>query len=173
MDEQSLVARSRDRDDEAFRELVELYAERVHRLVASILGPFSDLDAEDVTQDVFLKVHQKLGQFRGEASFGTWLYRIAYRTALEERRAGRIRLPHVGIEQADRAVESSREDALGVARALEALPDLYRTILTLHYWMGAGVDEIAELLEMPAGTVKSHLFRARTRMRKELDGDGC
>jgi RNA polymerase sigma-70 factor (ECF subfamily) len=169
MDEETLVERVRGGDDEAFEKLVALYADRVHRLVASVLGPFSDLEAEDVTQEVFLKVHRKVRQFRGASSFGTWLYQVAYRTALEERRPARTRLPHVSVEEADRAVEGRPGEALAVARALESLPHLYRAVLTLHYWMGSSVEEIAAMLSIPSGTVKSHLSRARDRMRVELE----
>lgn len=167
MDERQLIEAIRARDDhDAFRRLVDLYATRVHGLVASVLGPFSDLDAEDVAQEVFMKVFLRLSQFRGDSQFASWVYSIAYRTALEARRGARIRLPHVEFEDAGRPVD--HDARLLVARAMEQLPDMYRTALSLHYWMGMSVDEIAGLLDIPSGTVKSYLSRARERMRRAL-----
>src|ERR1041385_2092112 len=82
-------------NSESFRTLVERYQDRVFRLVASVLGPAHSKDAEDVAQETFLQVYRQLKSFRGEAQFGTWLYRIAYRRALDHRDLARIRFPHV------------------------------------------------------------------------------
>jgi RNA polymerase sigma-70 factor, ECF subfamily len=168
MDERKLIEAIRARDDhDAFRQLVDLYATRVHGLVASILGPFTDLDAENVAQEVFMKVYLRLSQFRGDSAFGSWVYAIAYRTALEARRGARIRLPHVELEDSGGTVD--HDARLMVATAMEKLPDMYRTALSLHYWLGMSVDEMAGLLNVPTGTVKSYLSRARERMRRALD----
>ena len=163
-----------------FRALVEQHQASVLRLVSSILGPFRDIDAEDVAQDVFLRAHEKLGQFRGEAQFGTWLYRIAYSVALNRRRLARIRLPHVAVdvlaelETADSPHDSAvaAERASRLAAALELLPDLYRTVIYLHYWQESSVEEIATLLGAPANTVKSYLFRGRARLAQLLKKEG-
>ncbi|MBK8596030.1 MAG: sigma-70 family RNA polymerase sigma factor [Holophagales bacterium] len=83
MTDEELVERYlKARDPADFRELVERNGPRVLRLVASILGPFRGADAEEVVQDVFLRAHERLGQFRGEARFSTWLYRIAWSVAV-------------------------------------------------------------------------------------------
>lgn len=163
-----------------FRALVERHQASVLRLVSSILGPFRDIDAEDVAQDVFVRAHAKLGQFRGEAAFGTWLYRIAYSVALNRRRLARIRLPHVAVdvlaqlETADSPHDSAvaAERASRLAAALELLPDLYRTVIYLHYWQESSVDEIASLLGAPQNTVKSYLFRGRARLAQLLKEEG-
>lgn len=169
MDERESV-----RDPEGFRRFVEAYSDRVFRLVASILGPWRDADAEDVVQDVFLRAWQRLDQFRGEASIGTWLYRIAWTQAINRKRVARLRLPHVPIEALADSPSSEEEmtsvlERAEVAAAVEELPDLYRTVLLLHYWIGCGVAEIAELLPAPEGTVKSYLSRARGRLRAVLE----
>ncbi len=93
MEDLELVYRCcRDDDRDAFKSLVEKYQDRVLRLVASILGPHADLDAEEVTQDVFLRIYRKLDQFRGESQFSSWLYRVAYNAALDHRRTARLRI---------------------------------------------------------------------------------
>lgn len=177
-DDESLVAGYlASREEAQFRALVERYQERVFRLVASVLGPFRDCDAEEATQDVFLRVHEKLGQFRGTAKFGTWLYRVAYSVAVNRSRAARLRMPHVDVASlpALLAVDdpfrdlAANERAAIVAAAVESLPEVYRTVVYLHYWNDAPLDEIAELLGAPIGTVKSYLFRARERLARTLE----
>jgi RNA polymerase sigma-70 factor (ECF subfamily) len=179
-DDELVAAYLRTRDTELFRQLVERHEARVLRLVASLLGPFADLDAQEVTQEVFLRAHDRLASFRGESRFSSWLYRLAYNRTIEHRRRARVRLPHVGAETLaerpaagspfERAAEREREGR--VARWLEGLPELYRSILYLHYWLDASVDEIAELLSVPAGTVKSYLSRARQRLRERAKAAG-
>jgi RNA polymerase sigma-70 factor (ECF subfamily) len=161
-----------------FRLLVERYQVRVLHLVASLLGRHADLDAQEVTQEIFLCAHDKLQTFRAEARFGTWLYRLAYNRALEHRRRARLRLPHVSEQVLHRLAADPLGDGLQaereqiVARLLEHLPDVYRAVINLHYWMGHSVDEIAEALAVPPGTVKSYLSRARQRLRELAAADG-
>ena len=165
------------RDPELFREIVEEYQDRVFRLVASILGPWADRDAEEITQDIFLKIYRKCGQFRGESAFSSWIYRVAYTTALNHRQTARIRFPH----QSEEPLLSlkAESDPLGeilamatkrrVAGAVESLPDLYRTVIYLYYWQDHSIAEVSEAVGAPEGTVKSYLYRARERIRRELE----
>jgi RNA polymerase sigma-70 factor (ECF subfamily) len=179
-DEEVVAEYLRTRDPELFRVLVERHQARVLRLVAALLGPFADTDAQEVTQEVFLRTHDRLASFRGEARFSSWLYRLAYNRTLEHRRRARLRLPHVPVEAlAERAAAAGpfeaateQERRRQVERLLEGLPDLYRSIVHLHYWLDATVEEIAELLVVPAGTVKSYLSRARQRLRERAQALG-
>ena len=177
-DEAAAFAYVRTRDPQLFRLLVERYQSRVFRLVASLLGPHADLDAQEVTQEIFLRASQRLDTFTGKARFGTWLYRLAYNRALEHRRLARIRLPHLDTEMLEHVpanpatthVDEERQQLL--AQLLEQLPDLYRTVLNMHYWLDCSVEEIAETLCVPAGTVKSYLSRARQLMRERALSHG-
>jgi RNA polymerase sigma-70 factor, ECF subfamily len=179
-DEALVTEYLRTRDPESFCVLVERHQARVVRLVAALLGPFADTDAQDVTQEVFLRAHDRLASFRGEARFSSWLYRLAYNRTLEHRRRARLRLPHVPIDTLSEPAPGAgpleaavrRERQQRVERLLEGLPDLYRSIVYLHYWLDATVEEIAELLVVPAGTVKSYLSRARQRMRDKARAAG-
>lgn len=138
-------------------------------MVAALLGPYREADAEDVAQEVFLEAYRSWDRFRGGSSRSTWLYSIARHRAIDCRRRARFRLPHVDLGFAEGAAQTVADPAqrLAVARAVEALPETYRTLLYLYYWQGASVEEIAELTEIPAGTVKSYLARAR-QYAKEL-----
>ncbi len=148
---------------EEFREFLEAFQHKVFRIVAALLGPYREADAEDVAQEVFLEAYRSWGRFRGDASRGTWLYAIARHRALDCRRRARFRLPHLDLAFVESGPADPLDPAqrLAVARAVEALPETYRTVLYLYYWQGATVEEIAELMDIPAGTVKSYLARAR------------
>src|SRR5262245_60061216 len=99
VDDAELVRRYLEHQDpELFASLVSRYKDRAFRLVASILGPGSEPDAEEVVQEVFLTVYRELPRFRMESRFGTWLYRIAYNRAIDRKRTPRLRRPHVTEE---------------------------------------------------------------------------
>lgn len=179
-DESIVAAYARTRDPDLFRLLVERHEGRVFRLVASILGPFADLDAEEMTQEVFLRAHERIDSFRGEARFSTWLYRLAYNKTIERRRRARLRAAHVPCDEAglpaapagplEAALERERERA--VARLVEDLPEVYRAVVYMRYWLDQSIDEMSEALGVPAGTVKSYLARARQRLRERAKARG-
>ena len=182
MDDGRLIERFLATEDaDAFAILVDRYQSRVYRLVLSILGAGCAAESEEVTQDVFVKVFRQLARFRGESSFSTWLYRIAYREAVDARRRTPFRASHVddsvlaehpqiGPDPLDEAQDKERR--LLVQLCLEALPDVYRSALYLHYWMGHSVEEMTELLAVPAGTVKSYLHRGRRLLLREMEKRG-
>jgi RNA polymerase sigma-70 factor (ECF subfamily) len=170
-------------DEAHFRALVERHRGTVFRLILSILGTGHHGAAEEITQDVFLKVYRTLGQFRGEAAFSSWLYRIAYNQALNYRSRARFRAPHHGEEVLVKTPsDRPRDDPFNAAaegrttsvvkECLAQLPDLYRSVLHLHYWMGMTVPEISETLSAPEGTVKSYMHRARAKLHKLLAKKG-
>lgn len=183
--EDALLVREFQRcgDEALFQQLVERHRGPVFRLVLSILGAGHDGAAEELTQDVFVKVYRKLGQFRCEAKFSSWLYRIAYNQAVDYRGRAHFRLPHDGEEVLEMTPAKKPEQdpfttaarartATAVEECLAKLPDLYRSVLHLYYWMGMTVPEISETLSAPEGTVKSYLHRARARLHKLLAKKG-
>lgn len=165
------------RDETCFAELVERYRDRVLRLASSILGPGARHEAEDVTQEVFVQVHRKLGSFRSESSFATWLYRIAQRRAIHWRRRARHRHPHLDdrvlatLPAGDDSEASlvDRRRRLALYAAVEALKEPLRSTLYLHYWLGESVDSIAELKGQRPGTIKSRLHRGRRHLAAMLE----
>lgn len=165
-----LVARARAGDQEAFAELVRRHSGNVFRLAVSILGREFAPEAEDVTQETFLKAHHALETFRGEAEFGSWVYRIAFNRALNLKERVRFRDPHtdgtvLGHAVApgpgpERQAEMAQRDR-ALAECMESLPEVYQSALRLYYWLDASVGEVAALLGVPANTAKSYLHRAR------------
>ena len=178
----SLLERSRGGDQSAFRELVVLHQDQAYGLALRITR--SPADAEEVAQDAFLRAWLALGRFRGESSFGTWLYRIVARRAfdrLEKLRSRRGR--EVGGEEAADLAEATAATAPGAAgsgadgheaaararqleRMVRALPAAQRAAVTLYYYEDRSVEQVAAILGMPENTVKTHLSRARAALRE-------
>jgi RNA polymerase sigma-70 factor (ECF subfamily) len=164
-----LVERCRESADEAaFAEIVRRYRGPVFRLAVSILGQEFAADAEDVAQDVMVRIHHALASFRGDARLGTWIYRIAFNQALNAKARARYRAPHVSDDalaatpSAERGPDDRLEDRRrqqAVLACVHELPEVYQAALRLHYWLGASVNEIGELLDTPENTVKSYLHR--------------
>ena len=163
------VARAAAGDARAFEELYRRHLPRVHSLVRRMTG---GRDADELTQDVFVRVWHKLGSFRGDASFTTWLHRLAVNVVIERFRtekARRARL-HDGEHVFDTLVGPRQTADIGMdfEAALEKLPDGAREIFVLHDVEGYKHNEIAALLEISAGTSKAQLHRARMMLRKHL-----
>jgi RNA polymerase sigma-70 factor (ECF subfamily) len=168
---ETLVARARARDQEAFRMLVEANRDRAYGLALRILR--SPSDAEEVAQDAFMRAWLALPQFRGESSFSTWLHRIVARRALDRvAMLKRRRAREIGIEAAETlpagsgAANEERVRALRVERLVSELPESQRAVVTLFYYESRSVEQVAHALSMPTGTVKTHLSRARAKLRE-------
>jgi RNA polymerase sigma-70 factor (ECF subfamily) len=165
---------------DAFGSLVLRYQDRLYATLAHLLGSLED--ARDVTQDAFVLAFEKLGTFRGDSAFYSWLFRIAYNAAMSRKR--RERRPATSIDEirerrgddihdlrADAdpgaAIDSEERQSL-VRRALDELADDYRTAIVLKEIDGLRYDEIAELVGCPIGTVRSRIHRARHELREKL-----
>jgi RNA polymerase sigma-70 factor (ECF subfamily) len=166
-----LVERARRRDTKAFRELVDRYQDRAFGLAMRMLR--SAVDAEEVTQDAFVRAWVALPSFRGDAAFGTWLHAIVARRALD--RAATMRRRREREAPLEDAVEPTAPGgtdgeqarrSLKIERLLGGLGDARRAVIALYYWEQYPVDEIARMLGMPTGTVKTHLSRARAALRE-------
>jgi RNA polymerase sigma-70 factor (ECF subfamily) len=179
-DDTRLVQAALGGDKEAFGGLVERYQDRVFNTLLRVLG--SREDARDVVQDAFVQALIKLDTFRGDAKFYTWLYRIAMNLALSHRRNRRRRRPTDSLDAAkDCAGEEpvsqqpaaaeemiERERAALLQQALLQLNDGHRQILVLRELESCSYETIADILDMPVGTVRSRLFRARIQLKAQL-----
>lgn len=156
---------------EAFGILVERYDRAVYHLAYRTLHDVED--AKDATQEAFFKAYRALRTFRPGAKFSTWIFTIAYHACCD-RLARRKRFS--GDELPDRADPAAGPETLAVRgdeagrlrAAIDALPEKYRTVITLFHVSGKQYEEIAEVLGLPMGTVKTHLFRAKELLRKAL-----
>lgn len=180
LDDLSLVRLCKAGETEAFGELVRRHQERLFPTIHRIVGSVED--AEDALQDAFVRAFQKLATFHGESSFYTWVYRIAVNVAMESCRRRKVRrLFALGLETAHgsrrepagsdpaRALEREERDR-AVEAALDRLGPEHRAIVVLKDFDGRRYEEIAELLGVPVGTVRSRLHRARRELRDHLKG---
>lgn len=145
--------------------------DRVHRVAVRLAGD-EDL-ARDLTQEAFIRAFQRLGEFRGESAFSTWLHAIVVSVSLNGlRKVKRLRTRETVLEDAEslgvspRQVDPDLRDRL--YRAIDALPEGYRTVFVLHDVEGYTHEEIGQMLGIQAGTSKAQLFRARGRLRESL-----
>lgn len=158
-------------DQSAFERLYRTHVARIHSLTRRMLGSH---DADDVTQDIFVRTWQKLGQFRGESAFGTWLHRLAVNVVIERRRTfavqrGRMSDAPAALDALP--VPPARADlAIDFEQAIAQLPEGAREILVLHDIEGYKHREIAAMLGIATGTSKRQLHRARMLMRQHLNG---
>ena len=160
------VARARAGDAGAFRGLYEAHVGRVYALCLRMTG--DRWDAEELTQDVFVRAWEGLGSFRGESRFSTWLYRLAVNTVLMARRTTRRRERRIVLADRTAPVEGQHEERLDLERAIAGLPEGCRTVFVLHDVEGWLHEEIATFAGIAIGTSKAHLFRARRLLRKAL-----
>jgi RNA polymerase sigma factor (sigma-70 family) len=169
-EERGWVVRAQRGDHEAFRLLVERHRDRAHGLALRILR--SAPDAEDVAQEAFVRAWQALPRFRGESGWGTWLYRIVARQSFDRlEQLKRSRQRESDLDEAEGLEDSSTaHDATGRARQMERLiaelAPAQRAVVTLFYYEDRSVEQVAATLGLPENTVKTHLSRARARLRE-------
>ena len=176
VDDQALVASALGGRPEAFGTLVERYDRAVYHLAFRTLRDREE--ARDATQEAFFKAYRSLRTFKPGAKFSTWIFSIAYHGCCD-RLARRKR--YSNEEMPDRADPSAGPESQAIANdessrlraAIEALPEKYRTAITLYHLQGRQYDEIAQVLGMPMGTVKTHLFRAKEQLRRILTEDAA
>ena len=165
-------------DTAAFGGLVRKYQDRLCMALLHICGSLDD--AEDVAQEAFVQSYLKIHTFVGDSAFYTWLYRIAVNTAISRRRrkrqetsvdTSRESFGHEILDDAERADERllREERAVQVRQALARLSDEHRAILVLREIEGCDYDQIAQILNLPVGTVRSRLHRARLQLKEQLD----
>lgn len=163
-----------------FPKIYDAYQPKILRYLSHFIG---DSEAEDLTQETFVKVHQSLGGFRGEAGLSTWIYRIATNAALDRMRQPsfqRVEQVAVSDEFVEAKISEGQKPPIekGIIRDemndcirgyIEKLPEDYRAVLVLSEYEGLRNGEIAEVLGVTVDTVKIRLHRARAKLREELE----
>ena len=188
--DEALIERCRRQDFEAFGKLVDAYQNRVYGFVRRMVA--SGEDAEDITQDVFIRAFQNFGRFDARSSVRTWLFRIAHNLCIDRaRKVGRTP-DQVSLIMSSEIEEEfeipddrwqpheilAKEDLMEqVEKAINSMSEKLRSVLLMHDQEDMQYDEIASVLEIPMGTVKSRLFLARAHLqnclRDYLDNEGA
>ena len=172
LDELSYIKRILEGDTNLFSVFLERYSRSIHSLIVRIIP--SNEDAEELTQDTFLKAFRKLDTFKGECSFSTWLFRIAYNTAISATRKKKFIFPviddsmleNVSDETID-MVFGDDEDEVRLQQLEEAITKLNveeKTLITLYYSENKSIAEIAGMMEQTTDNVKVKLFRVRKKL---------
>jgi RNA polymerase sigma-70 factor (ECF subfamily) len=172
VNERELVERCRRGDEGAFQELVDGYKNLVFSLIARTVQDRTR--AEDLAQEVFLRIHRGLPYFRGEARLSTWIYRIVANVCVQERGQQAAAGSLVSLDDARAPGAADRQfgdlelrDRL--EKAIARLPAQQRLLVAAHYLQGVQYEDLAEALRMPLGTVKTQLFRAKQQLRRLLE----
>ena len=169
--DEELVARFRSGDQHAFTTLVSRHERRVFNIAFRMLGRAEE--ARDATQEAFLACYRNLDRFRGESAFTTWLHRIAVNASHDVLRK-KVPEPVAEIEETGEAgpdLADQAAAAIDVQRALMAVGLDFRAVLVLHDVQGLPYEEVAEILGIPLGTVKSRLHRGRVALGAALAGE--
>jgi len=164
------VALAASGDQRAFERLYRLHVARIHSLARRMVG--GDGDPDELTQDVFVRAWERLGTYRGEAAFGTWLHRLAVNVILNWRRGEASGRRRVDAETDTDQLEGARRgggEVLDLESALARLPAGARQVFVLHDVQGFKHEEIAALMGVTAGTSKAQLHRARMLLRAYLE----
>ncbi len=183
--DRSLIHRCQQGDLNAFNELVQRYEKVVYNFAYRLTGSYDD--ANDVAQDAFVRAYNAIRSFRGDSAFSTWLFRITTNVFLDEKKKTRSR-PQQSLDEYIELEESSvgrqiedpsptPEEILGdkergevLANAIASLPDYQRAMVLLYHVHEKSYEEIAEMMKLPIGTVKSRLNRARLALKDKLSG---
>ncbi len=181
-DEQELISRAQQGDTGAFQEIVDRYKRQVYYLALDLTG--NHHDAEDLSQEVLVKAYTSLHKFRGESKISSWLHRIAVNAHLDERRKKSLTLLRTSDElnesltmhsvagstfetDPEKKIERSKMQE-HIDQALQTLTQRERTIFVLRHYHEHALKEIAEMLDLSEGTIKSFLFRAIKKLQKAL-----
>jgi RNA polymerase sigma-70 factor, ECF subfamily len=180
MTEADAIGLAQSGDASAFEHLYQLHSRRVYALCLRMVG--NPADAEDLMQEAFLQLFRKIGTFRGESAFSTWLHRMTVNVVLMRLR--KKSLPAASLEETTEPDEeaggprkdigapdlrlSGAVDRVNLERSVEKLPPGYRTIFVLHDVQGYEHNEIADIMGCSVGNSKSQLHKARTRLRELL-----
>jgi RNA polymerase sigma-70 factor (ECF subfamily) len=173
LNERELVERCRAGDEAAFQALIDRYKDLVFALIARTVQNRSR--AEDLAQDVFLRIHRGLPYFRGEARLSTWIYRIVANVCLQEQ-ARPPAAESLDDERTRARLASNTDRQFGdlelrdrLEKAIARLPPNYRLLIAAHYLDGVHYEDLADALRLPLGTVKTQLHRAKQQLRRLLE----
>lgn len=181
--ETELIERLKQGDESAFKVIVEQWQDMVYNTILGIVQ--NETEAEDLAQDVFIKVFEKIGTFKGDSKFSTWLYRIATTTALDHLRSKKRKkrfgflqsLGGGGPEEKEQVPDfhhpgvslDNKERAAVLFKAIDALPENQKAAYTLHKLEGLSYRDVSEVLNTTVSAVESLMSRANQNLRKQLE----
>lgn len=173
MEERELISRCKKNDMDAFESLILSYEKKIYNLCFYMLK--NKDDALDASQEVSIKIYKSIDKFKGESKFSTWVYRITYNTCMDYIKKRRDELsyddvinPETHVDSRIEGIIETRELQYEIKKCILKLSNDFRTIIILRDINGLSYQEIADILNIEIGTVKSRLNRARETLRNEL-----
>ena len=182
MDESILIDRLKQKDNSAFKEIVDTWQKMVFNTVLNIIQNIED--AEDVAQDVFMQVHESIGNFKGESKLSTWLYRISVSKAMDYLRRKKTKKRFAFVQSLfgkndelshdppdffhPGIIAEKKDDAVALFKALSTLPPNQNTAFVLNKIQGLNYQEVSDVMKLSVSAVDSLLQRAKTNLRKYL-----
>ena len=176
-----IVKKIQDGDQQAYGKLVRRYQERVYNLALKMLS--SPEDARDAAQEIFVRVFRSLSGFKYQASFSTWIFRIATNLCLDQLRQRRREPPQLSGEEFQKLGDKlsdgrpspeeillEQENLQALRQAVRDLPEAYRAALILHHYQGFSYRQVAQILDLSEKTVATHLHRAKKMLKTKLNG---
>jgi len=183
--DESLIRRFKNGDEESFKELVKRYQSRVYSIVFAMLGDKND--ADDICQEIFVKLYRSLYQFKGKSKFFTWLYRLTVNTCINAQNGRKRKLQTISLsypvgetekplaefveeEGGNSSINILKNKELGmkINSAIDSLSDELKEVFVLREIEDLSYKELAKILQCSEGTVKSRLFRARDKLKEKL-----
>ena len=184
IEDKALISAAIAGDQDAYKRLMKKYHGAISHLVMRMIG--NQDDVEDLTQEAFIKAFNSLASFNHEFAFSTWLYKIASNNCIDYMRKRKLRT--ISIDRPSPASDSDHQYEIpdssnipdqhilksqqtqAIQKAIDALPDKYRTVIVMRHQEERSYEEIAVALDLPLGTIKAHIFRAREMLYKQLRG---
>lgn len=170
LDEKTLVEGIKNGDEESFIEVVDMFKRKILSLCYSYTKDYQE--AEDLSQEVFIKLYNSIDNFRGECSLATYIYKITVSKCLDYVRKNRFKNLFTGLIKDEEDRTESFEDKGYIKQCIVALPEKFKTPVILHYYMGLSYKEIGDILNITAKNVEGRIYRAKQRLKKELESEG-
>lgn len=184
MEDKELIAHAIDGDQDAYKRLMKKYHNAIYHLIVRMIGYGEEV--EDLTQEAFIKAFNSLSSFNYEFAFSTWIYKIATNNCIDYLRKKKLKTfsidkpisgqdgeQHFEIPDDSNTPDTGilkQQQSITIQNAIDSLPDKYRMVIVMRHQQEKSYEEIALELNLPLGTVKAHIFRAREMLYKQLRG---
>lgn len=172
MDDRKIITQILNGDKERYRLLVEKYQDRLVNFVFAIVQDYDE--ANDIAQIAFIKAYSSLKKYNPKYQFSTWIYRIAINQAKSNfRRKKTVSIDVINERASEEDIMQSmqeKDESLLIRNSIAGLDKNYQLVINMYYWQGLNYQQIADIMDMPLGTIKTWLRRAKQKLKEELNG---
>ena len=170
MDENQIVARLKEKDEECFLQVVDLYKKKIISLCYSYTYDY--YEAEDLSQEAFIGIFNSIGNFRGDCSLSTYIYKITLSKCLDFKRKKSIKNFLTGLLTLSKEEVVDLDEKAYIRQCISSLPPDLKTPLVLYYYIGLTQKEIGDILNLTPKTIEGRIYRAKSRLKEKLEKEG-